>query len=758
MSAIRFEKKVFCAVTTILMLSACSLSPEAKEARFLEKGKKEFQKKNYDVAILWFKNASEAKPWDAEPHYELGISSLAGGDIRSAVDDFRKATELNPRHTGAQLELAELMSRSGDRKSLEEAQKHANAVLASLPEDPDALDVLAATDLRLGKPASAQSYLERSLRKSPNLVKSWVGLAEVKSAGNDLVGAENALRQAATNAPKSPEARIFLGEFYRAHGRLPEAEQQFRQAIAMDPKQGAALIDLGTMQVKAGRTDQADQTFRQAAALSEKQYKPVHAEFLFQIGKRDEALAEFEKLNAAHPDDLNIRTKLVQLYLTLNRRGDAEKILTAAVKKNALDQDALMRRSRLYLDEGKYTEAETDLNQVLHYNKGSADAYYLLSKVSQGRANREKEKQSLEEALKLDPAFLTARIDLAKVLLASRNAAPALTLLDEAPESQMDRLSRILERNWALLALGKKEEARKGIDRILAAGTIPEALIQDAAAKLNLKDYAGARKSAEEALNKTPGDTRALFTLVQIYAAQKQFAAAMQTVRQYALKEPKSAEIQEYLGQVLSNSGDRAGARKAFEAAKAARPAYIEADFALAELDAADGKVDDARKRLAGIVASHPDNKNAHLILAEFEAANGKRPAAVEQFRKVVALDDNDAGAFNSLAYLLAENKQPDEALKYARRAKELAPNNPAVDDTLGWIYYQQGSYPLAVVRLEAATAKGASAVREYHLAMAYLKAGKPERGRQTLDAALKMDPKLPEAQAARQTFGLGPK
>jgi Tfp pilus assembly protein PilF len=40
---------------------------------------------------------------------------------------------------------------------------------------------------------------------------------------------------------------------------------------------------------------------------------------------------------------------------------------------------------------------------------------------------------------------------------------------------------------------------------------------------------------------------------------------------------------------------------------------------------------------------------------------------------------------------------------------------------------------------------------------MAYLKAGKPDRGRQTLDAALKMDPKLPEPQAARQAFGIGP-
>jgi hypothetical protein len=37
---------------------------------------------------------------------------------------------------------------------------------------------------------------------------------------------------------------------------------------------------------------------------------------------------------------------------------------------------------------------------------------------------------------------------------------------------------------------------------------------------------------------------------------------------------------------------------------------------------------------------------------------------------------------------------------------------------------------------------------------MAYLKAGKAERGHQTLEVALKMNPNLPEARVAREAFG----
>jgi Tfp pilus assembly protein PilF len=65
--------------------------------------------------------------------------------------------------------------------------------------------------------------------------------------------------------------------------------------------------------------------------------------------------------------------------------------------------------------------------------------------------------------------------------------------------------------------------------------------------------------------------------------------------------------------------------------------------------------------------------------------------------------------------------------------------------------------YSLAVTHLESAVSKEASARRNYHLAMAYFKAGNATRGREVLDAAFKKDSSLPEAQMARQVFGIGP-
>jgi len=751
----RLKRWVLFTGVAILILSGCSQSPQVREARSLEKGKKEFKKNNYAVAILHFKTAAQAQPRDAEPYYQLGLAYLASNDFNSALSYFRKAAELNPKHTAAQLKLAEMMSTSRSKPVLEEAQRRTQDVLKLLPEDADALNVLAVTELKLGQPASAEAHLEEALQKSPSNLKSSVALARTRLARKDVAGAEEALKQAAAQAPKSPEPRVYLGGFYQALGRTPEAEQEFRRALEIDPKHGPALLALGAIQVRAGHPEQAEQTYRLVAALPLKQYKPIHALYLFQSGKSAQAVAEFEKLAKDDPADRNLRTYLVRAYLATNRVGDAEKVLTAALKKNGLDTDAMLQRSRIYLASGKYTEAETDLHQVLHFRNDSAEAHYLLSKVGQGHADTTVQKDELGQTLRLDARLLAARIDLARLLLANRGAQAALQLLDEAPQDQRLSVAIVVQRDWALLALGKKAEARKGIDQLLATGKVPEALLQDAALRLSDKDYAGARASADKELSQNPDDVRALNLLVQTYAAQKQLPAGLQRARDHALLHPASGPVQLFLGEMLSTTGERAGARKAFQAALAARPGLVEAELALADLDTAEGKRDEARKMLTTVLSAQPGSIPGHMLLAQLEGMEGKNAAAIEQYRKVLALDQKNVFALNGIAYMLAESKQPDEGIKYAQKAKELAPDNAAVDDTLGWTYFRKGMYSMAVTYLEGANAKDGTARRKYHLAMAYLKAGDQKRGRQTLDVALKMDANLPEAQAARQVFGI---
>jgi tetratricopeptide (TPR) repeat protein len=753
-----WKRSILWIVVAVAIVAGCSRSPQAKEARYLERGKQEFQKKNYAVAIIHFKNAIQAQPRDAEPYYQLGLVYLAGNDFNTAASYFLKATELNPKHTAAQLKVAELMATSQSKEILEEAKKRSQDVLNLLPEDVDALNVLAISELRLGNPQSAEAHLEQALTKAPSHLRSSVALAQTKLLRKDVAGAEAVLKQATAQAPKSPEPNVCLGGFYLALGRTAEAELQFRHALQIDAKYGPALLELAGMQARAGQTDRAEQTYRQVSALPGKQYRPIHALYLFQSGKREQALAEFQKLAKDDPTDRNVRTELVRTYLALNRVSDATNVLTAALQKNPLDADALLQRSRIYLGSQKYAEAEADLNQVLHFRRDSAEAHYLLAKVQLGRGRTAVQQQELGEALRLDPTFLAARVELAQALIGSGGAQSAIQTMDQAPGAQKRAIPLVVQRNWALIALGQISDARKGVDELLKSGKVPDALLQDAILKLNQKNNAASRSLANEVLKQNPGDTRALSVLAQSYSLEKQTDAGLQKVQEYAAQQPSMAPVQQFLGQLLLAKGDRQGARRAFEVAKASDPGLIRADFGLAKLDAHEGKLEEARKRLSAALASHPESLDGRLLLAQLEFSDGKPAVAIEQYRKALALDTSNAMALNNLAYLLAETKQSDEALKYAQRAKQLAPDDPAIDDTLGWTYYQKGLYPMAVTYLQAAVSKQATPRRQYHLAMASLNAGDAAGGRKAFEAALKIDPNLPEAQVARQMFGAGGK
>jgi Tfp pilus assembly protein PilF len=408
----------------------------------------------------------------------------------------------------------------------------------------------------------------------------------------------------------------------------------------------------------------------------------------------------------------------------------------------------------MFLAAGKYDRAGIDLNHVLQLNPDSAVAHYVLASFHHARGESLTYRQELLKALQLDASRLAIRIEAAQNLLATGDAKAALSLLDEAPDAQKKLPAVLVQRNWALWMLGDMAEMRKGIDLGLSIERSTDLLLQDGVWKLRAGKFAAARESLEQALNIDPADIRALGALRQSYLGQKQNATALQKIKEYAARQPKAAPVQEFLGVLLTANGNLKEARAAFASAKAADPGFVSADLSLTQLDIADGKLDDAQRRLESVLAADRSNTTARLWLGNIEITKGDRESALKNLRQVVTADPGNAQGLNNYAYLLAESGgELTEALKYAQKAKELGPGDASYSDTLGWILYRKGLYSMAVSELERAASQGGNAVWKYHLAMAYAKAGNINRGRATLQAALKQNPGLPEAKMAQEAL-----
>src|ERR1035438_9261519 len=448
-----------------LALCSCVSSPEAKSARFVAAGKKYLQKKDTARAILQFKGAAQVTPRNPEIYYQLGLAYLAAGDIGQGVANLRKALELNPKHAAAQLRLAQLMTHAPDAAVVKDAKQRLQSLLQDSPDDPDVLHALALTELKLDEPREAMRHLEQAMTAAPQELVLAVVLADAKMQQKDLKGAEDVLKRACGSSPKSADCVVILGRLYVIENRPSEAEQKFQQALGMDPSNAAALLNLATLENATGRKQEAEVTFKRLSSLPDRTFRAYHAIFLFQGGRRDEALKEFEALARQDPADRVVRTRLAAAYQSMNRLPDARKLLSDALKKNPKDLDALLQRGEILLSDGKYSEAEADLNQVLHLRPDAPEVHYALAKLYQARGATLRQRQELSEALRLKPYLLTARLELAASLIQENAGNAALGVLDGAPQDQKNLIAFVEQRNWALLGTRQLAEARKEVDR-----------------------------------------------------------------------------------------------------------------------------------------------------------------------------------------------------------------------------------------------------------------------------------------------------
>jgi Tfp pilus assembly protein PilF len=95
-----------------------------------------------------------------------------------------------------------------------------------------------------------------------------------------------------------------------------------------------------------------------------------------------------------------------------------------------------------------------------------------------------------------------------------------------------------------------------------------------------------------------------------------------------------------------------------------------------------------------------------------------------------------------------------DRALELAQIAKTAFPDDPAVNDTLGWVYYKKNLAQSAIPFLRASVdSDRQQPLFHYHLGLAYAKNGEKSRARQSLEQALRLAPDFPGAADARRVL-----
>ena len=128
---------------------------------------------------------------------------------------------------------------------------------------------------------------------------------------------------------------------------------------------------------------------------------------------------------------------------------------------------------------------------------------------------------------------------------------------------------------------------------------------------------------------------------------------------------------------------------------------------------------------------------------------------ARKYYARALEADPNFAIANANMAWIdVQEGKDLDVALDMAQKAKSMMPELSSVSDTLAWVMYKRGNYAGAMPLLQECVQKSpGSAEFHYHLGMTLLATGQEAKGKDQLEAALRMKLDTADAQQAQQTL-----
>jgi tetratricopeptide (TPR) repeat protein len=137
----------------------------------------------------------------------------------------------------------------------------------------------------------------------------------------------------------------------------------------------------------------------------------------------------------------------------------------------------------------------------------------------------------------------------------------------------------------------------------------------------------------------------------------------------------------------------------------------------------------------------YPDSVELRYATASVYEEQGLISAALRELTWVVKARPNDPAALNALGFTLADHtKSLTQARKLIERAHAAAPRNPAILDSLGWVYYRQGRPADALPFLKAAYADDHDGDIAAHLGEVLWQLGHQEEAQRIWSEASAMD------------------
>ncbi|EIF33522.1 Tfp pilus assembly protein PilF [Burkholderia sp. Ch1-1] len=599
-------------------------------------------KKSWRQALLWL----DARPSDAALYQAYLQTATDDAAVKARFDSMvqQDSTARTRAQENAAVDARGRTIADGfaalDRNDVATARAKFSSVLATSPNDADALGGMGIAALKQERFAEARNDLERASRNgNPARWKTALDSATYWTYTSDAIGA-------------------------RSNGEFAKAKSLFERAIALNPSDVTAQVLLGEMLLANGDPVGAEQAYRMALRRQADNPDAVRGLVgaLAAQGRGDEALQFANQLNAEQQSKAGGINRL---------RGEAQAAQARAAEARgdlgsarSLFEDALLNTpddpwlrldlARIYVRQGAVANARSMMDGLLAAHPDMTDALYASALLSA-------ETQDWSTGLaQLDRIPVAQRTD-------------AMTTLQHRlwVHQQADLATRMARTGQTQQALATLHAAEP------VAGNSPELIGVIAAAYQQAGDPNRALGLVRAAMNAAPGNTDLLLQYAGILSATQQEAELGMVMHRLASMQLTPQQRTDFgnlnLGIVIKQCdavrqrGDLAGAYDV----------------------------------IAPWLAAMPDNPDLQAALGRLYSTAGDDRNAVTSYRVALQRKPDDLNLLQATISAAAGAKQFSYAESLATQALNAAPGDPGVLATVGRMYRAEGKLSLASTYLQ---------------------------------------------------------
>ena len=458
----------------LTVLAACDSSEERAE-KYYQSGLEYLQAGDVSRALIEFRNVFKLNGKHKEARRTYAKVERDRGNIREAFSQYLRLVEQFPDDLDGLRALSEIAAQNNDWQS---ATRYVTRALAISPGDQGLQAIKAVADYGLAIDANSPGDQVKAVQEVRELravlpddlllrrviisdliraQKNTEALQEIESAlliapldrglyaqrlslyaalGDDQA-VESGLRDMVTRFPDAPEMKAALIRWYVSRKEFDKAEAHLRAQITDDTGNDDAILELVRFLATYRGTDAAVAELGKHITAQDPNpiFRSTRASFLFDLGQRDESIAEMRDiLKTAQPSAETRRIK-IGLAQMLNITGNvvgARALVEEVLAEDSGDAEALKLKAGWLILGDQAGEAITILRNALDQNPRDPTIMTLMAQAYERDGNRDLLREMLSLAVEASNRAPEESLRYAQLLASEGKFIPAEGVLIDA--------------------------------------------------------------------------------------------------------------------------------------------------------------------------------------------------------------------------------------------------------------------------------------------------------------------------------------